>query len=156
MIRALGTGFVQNPTEVLSARLDHGATSIGTALERLHSLSESMRTALCALHRRNALLHVSRDGLEFLGGAELEVLGGELGARDVGVREVEGVPGLVDLFAIPEVEDQLALEDVAQCGQLQRSSGRPRRSDAASTSSRIVTNWMVVPSTSSWRSSTTP
>src|SRR5262245_22489311 len=50
--------------------------------------------------------------MEFLGGAELEVLGGGLGARDVGVREAEGVPGLVDLYAIPELEDQRALEDV--------------------------------------------
>jgi hypothetical protein len=66
--------------------------------------------------------------MELLGRAELDVLGGGLGARDVAVREVEGVPGLVDLFAIPEVEDQLAL----------------------------VRNWMVIPSTSSWRSSTTP
>src|SRR5262249_38906146 len=90
-----------------------GVTSRGTALDRLHSVSGLGWTALCTLHRRHVLLHVSGDGLEFRGGAELEVLGGGLGARDVGVREVEGVPGLVDLFAIAEVEDELALEDVA-------------------------------------------
>src|SRR5437764_3253128 len=64
------------------------------------------------------LLHVSHHrvahDLQLLGRAELKVFGARLGARrNVPSVDVEGVSGLEDLFVVPAVERQTALEHVA-------------------------------------------